>query len=402
MEHPAIRMSRNPETGISLATPPAIHVGPILNPGTNETISIVIPLSAQLATVPGPKIEKPCKDCVKDAAAKQQQHQHPHPHPPPPMPLPPPPPPLPTTGPIRRDKTKGCPFPTCVRYGRAFSRAHDLKRHIARHELRKEKLSDLEKHHIGELPEHIRNDPVFQRERQYHHHHHHAIGREDLRDMNVKCFSCPTCRKRYTSESKFRAHISAHDKVFIENGCALCNIRFQNKLEFQEHMKQHTAHFLHATMEKGGESSREKDEDFLLEEMLLLNKNTKRSKDNASKIRCDYCSKTFKTKWTLSSHVAAHEGRFQFDCNQCGKKFVRKSHYEGHVRSHEAARPYICEQCGKTFKELKHRREHTKRKHPSNQNAIQNLLDSIGPCASEEMPADQTKFTLLMPVNFPG
>lgn len=151
----------------------------------------------------------------------------------------------------------------------------------------------------------------------------------------------------------------------------------------------------------------EKEDDFLLEEMLLLNKNPRRiaqpvknNSNTASKIRCDYCSKTFKTKWTLSSHVAAHEGRFQFDCGQCGKKFVRKSHYEGHMRSHEAARPYVCEQCGKTFKELKHRREHTKRKHPTNQNAIQTLLDSISPCASDELPVDQAKFTLLMPVNF--
>lgn len=142
------------------------------------------------------------------------------------------------------------------------------------------------------------------------------------------------------------------------------------------------------------------EDDFLLEEMLLLKKDPRRANKSDSKIRCDYCSKTFKTKWTLSSHVAAHEGRFQFDCGQCGKKFVRKSHYEGHMRSHEAARPYACEQCGKTFKELKHRREHTKRKHPSNQSAIQSLLDSIGPCAAEETNIDQAKFTLLMPVNF--
>lgn len=142
------------------------------------------------------------------------------------------------------------------------------------------------------------------------------------------------------------------------------------------------------------------EDDFLLEEMLLIKKDPRRTDKNDSKIRCDYCSKTFKTKWTLSSHVAAHEGRFQFDCGLCGKKFVRKSHYEGHLRSHEAARPYSCEQCGKTFKELKHRREHTKRKHPSNQSAIQSLLDSIGPCAAEETNIDQAKFTLLMPVNF--
>lgn len=151
------------------------------------------------------------------------------------------------------------------------------------------------------------------------------------------------------------------------------------------------------------------DDDFLLEEMLLINKGprvppvkTEPSTTTDGKIRCDYCAKTFKTKWTLSSHVAAHEGRFQFGCSRCGKKFVRKSHYDGHVRSHEAARPYVCEQCGKTFKELKHRREHTKRKHPSNRNDVQNLLDSLSAYVAEESSMEQTKFTLLMPVNFPA
>ncbi|XP_076294075.1 uncharacterized protein LOC143215653 [Lasioglossum baleicum] len=364
-------MSRGSENGLSLATPPAIHVGPIVNPGTNETISIVIPLSAQLATVSSQKIEKPCKDCTREDRAK-------------PLARP------------RNDKTKGCPYPGCTRYGRAFSRAHDLKRHILRHEMRKEKLSNHEnpasKLRIGE------SESIAYRQA--------TAWPDDSSHRENKSYSCPQCKKKYTSEIKLRAHMSSHEKSTDKNVCALCGVCSKDEVELQEHMKRHTAHLLdvQSVLAKAESEQGEKEDDFLLEEMLLLHKNPRRplqsDKPNGSKIRCDYCSKTFKTKWTLSSHVAAHEGRFQFDCNQCGKKFVRKSHYEGHVRSHEAARPYVCEQCGKTFKELKHRREHTKRKHPSNQNAIQSLLDSISPCASEELPVDQTKFTLLMPVNF--
>lgn len=375
-------MSRGTDNGISLATPPAIHVGPIVNPSTNETISIVIPLSAQLATVSSQKVEKSCKDCSKDTKP-------------------------PTTNTpsnrIRNDKTKGCPFPTCMRYGRAFSRAHDLKRHIARHEMRKEKLSDIGKQQGNkETGENVANNSLVHADRQCN------LALEE-KDTGSKCYSCPHCKKKYTNESKLKAHISSHEKGLAKNVCALCASVFQNEGETLEHMKQHTASLVQmqpTLVKTEPQKDPDKDDDFLLEEMLLLNKNPRRGASEkagaggSSKIRCDYCSKTFKTKWTLSSHVAAHEGRFQFVCNQCGKKFVRKSHYEGHVRSHEAARPYICEQCGKTFKELKHRREHTKRKHPNNQNAIQSLLDSISPCAPEELPVDQAKFTLLMPVNF--
>ncbi|XP_015435116.1 PREDICTED: zinc finger protein 567-like [Dufourea novaeangliae] len=384
-------MSRSNENGLSLASPPAIHVGPIVNPGTNETISIVIPLSAQLATVGGQKLEKPCRDCNRDQT-KQPPSSRP-----------------------RNDKTKGCPYPGCTRYGRAFSRAHDLKRHILRHEMRKERLPDYE----NSSRRRISNDPgeSIANVGNYGRKAVAAVAttttwNDDTNHRetnNGKSYCCPHCKKKYTSEIKLRAHMSSHEKVMDKNVCTLCGICLKDQEALQEHMKRHTANLLEAqtALEKvsSGKDRGDKEDDFLLEEMLLLHKNprTRASQSdnkNGSKIRCDYCSKTFKTKWTLSSHVAAHEGRFQFDCNQCGKRFVRKSHYEGHVRSHEAARPYVCEQCGKTFKELKHRREHTKRKHPSNQNAIQSLLDSISPCGSEELPVDQTKFTLLMPVNF--
>lgn len=181
-------MSRNIENGISLATPPAIHLGPIVNPGTNETISIVIPLSAQLATVTSQKIEKSCRDCSKDA--KQSTNN--------------------SSSRPRNDKTKGCPYPGCTRYGRAFSRAHDLKRHIARHEMRKEKLSDHENGIVagkqqqnGKGTSESLGNGIVDRQQ--------SNWADDSRE--TKFYSCSHCKKRYTSETKLRAHMSSHEKV---------------------------------------------------------------------------------------------------------------------------------------------------------------------------------------------
>lgn len=119
-----------------------------------------------------------------------------------------------------------------------------------------------------------------------------------------------------------------------------------------------------------------RDDDFELEQLLSLSTDgvdeekpivrEEMKKSTSSRIHCGYCSKIFKTKWTLHSHLAAHEGKFQFHCDICGKRFVRKCHYDGHARTHNQERPYVCDVCGKTFKELKHRKEHAKRKHPEN------------------------------------
>ncbi|XP_043289163.1 myoneurin-like [Venturia canescens] len=506
-------------SGENMATGPVIRVGPIINPTTNETISIVIPLSpsGQLSGLPSRIITERTisgKDTVetrieevtgtiieeRDMKAERARAIVSQPEQQESLILAMSSPNEPTktreksvpsllsstsstSSQIRADKTKGCPFPTCSRYRRAFSRAHDLKRHIARHETRKERLVENSRDDIRtcfQCGESFLNEIILQRHERTHNKQQENANLPLVLSTTPSssvtpasrnhCYPCNVCKKKYANENKLKEHLVTHDKTSTGNSCLLCGCEFNDAEKLQNHMREHTTNMLqsqqHLTtngmsvensqgsggikVESAGALKQElksdevveedEDEEFMLEEMLLLNKNPRLMRasigsststnngasigsvmasssstsvtssssssspnivPNANKIRCDYCSKTFKTKWTLSSHVAAHEGRFQFGCTRCGKKFVRKSHFEGHVRSHEAARPYVCEQCGKTFKELKHRREHTKRKHPGNQNAIQNLLDSISACVSEESSVgEQAKFALLMPMNF--
>lgn len=98
----------------------------------------------------------------------------------------------------RNDRTKGCPFPSCARYGRAFSRAHDLKRHIARHTMRKEKLQQTDQQKVD--IENTASDATLRG----------ALlrGTEDKGG-----YPCPRCKKRYNDEDKLKAHLASHGKV---------------------------------------------------------------------------------------------------------------------------------------------------------------------------------------------
>ncbi|XP_058795197.1 zinc finger protein 726-like isoform X2 [Phymastichus coffea] len=422
-------LSTTQTSALSLTNPPALHLGPLLTPGANDTISIVIPLSAQLASLSRnaafqQQMMVNCKQENVDITEKKPDI---------------PKKPKPTPVRIKEDKTKGCPYPNCSRYGRAFSRAHDLKRHIARHEARENKTPEVQ--------------PPTQQHHHHHHHHHHQPPPQQHHHHQQLVWPCLVCSAHFFSEAMLQKHRLIHENadtsISSTSGppytCNFCKRTFPEEGLLNAHLPSHiksepllaafqqpptSAAAAAATAQRlllpngpppplatpsmvSASSIATGDDDYRLEDMLLIRKgpgkslastsSASNSSSSPGKIRCEYCSKTFKTKWTLSSHVAAHEGRFQYQCCICSKRFVRKSHYESHVRSHDAARPYVCEHCGKTFKESKHRREHLKRKHPTNRTAIQSLLDSISACVNEDAAAaaaEQAKLTILMPMNF--
>ena len=136
-------MSGNEIKTMTLTNSPAIHVGPIITPGTNETISIVIPLTAQITTLSKTSNES-CEEYIPGTLRKQSKTINLE---------------------SKEKKLKGCPFPNCCRYGRAFSRAHDLKRHIARHNIWEEKLPgirtsvtfDCNKHEINFIEDYMKS-----------------------------------------------------------------------------------------------------------------------------------------------------------------------------------------------------------------------------------------------------
>jgi uncharacterized Zn-finger protein len=50
--------------------------------------------------------------------------------------------------------------------------------------------------------------------------------------------------------------------------------------------------------------------------------------------KCDFCSKSFKTKHILKMHVKMHNAeRDFFVCDVCGKKFTERGYFKTHMRT---------------------------------------------------------------------
>lgn len=84
------------------------------------------------------------------------------------------------------------------------------------------------------------------------------------------------------------------------------------------------------------------------EKHLLIHK--KEQNSNAETVKCEICSATFRSTFSLAAHKRKHvpKGRI-LSCQFCSKIFKKTSHLKRHEASHDVNRSYKCSLCPKAY-----------------------------------------------------
>ncbi|GAB1598165.1 zinc finger protein 236-like [Argonauta hians] len=94
---------------------------------------------------------------------------------------------------------------------------------------------------------------------------------------------------------------------------------------------------------------------------IRLNKD---SKETASKPHeCEYCKKSFNSKWALIIHCRSHTGEKPYECGHCGRGFTQLSGVQHHILTHTGERPYECQICHFRFARSDSLVRHSRLKH---------------------------------------
>lgn len=163
-------------------------------------------------------------------------------------------------------------------------------------------------------------------------------------------YRCTDCKVRKERLDKFIVHVQRHNK-HLKFSCFKCLKQFKSMPLARKHSKVHFNKEFNcpgciSTFKSSDELKQHKDV-FLKVKYLRDLPRTLIGKG----LTCTDCSKIFKTRNSLNTHLLTHTDRKrEHICEICGKCFFQKHNLACHMLMHSDDRPHKCQICKLGFK----------------------------------------------------
>ena len=179
-------------------------------------------------------------------------------------------------------------------------------------------------------------------------------------DHNQEVFQCPSCGDATSSIVLFYQHVKWHRGASVSH-------------KHQTSLRGDIPVGLHLSSTSGSDTSTSLikcevcSKAFKSFEYLSAHMHQHRE----ARFTCDVCSKRFTYKCNLKTHMSTHLDTWQFECEACKKTFRDKYAFKKHQLKHTEPQ-FKCEICGKALTRRPYLMQHYQKMHPEHQRSMQN------------------------------